>query len=282
MRQERARRSVGGEASGVTVKFYLDVYWLVNFVMDLLVLGLSARLLKLWPGCRRLAAGAAAGSFWACLLALVPAVNTVLFWIIGGGLMVFAAFDSWPASWKPSGFLRNGAEFFRRLTAVAGVSAAIGGVLAAAERTPRQWRLAALFSAAAGIWFGGKAVLGFMQERAELQKQCYQVILSYQGKQKQVEAFRDTGNRLYEPYGHQPVHVLSADACRDFCESVSQVIYIPYRSVGKAYGLMPGIRMDEMKVCQDGTVIQVWKQPWIAISREPVSPDNQYQLLLHE
>lgn len=265
----------------MSVILYLDVYMLVNFVMDLLVLCLAGRILRLWPGGVRLAAGALAGSLWACLMAVVPALRSPVFWGIGGAFMVLAAFGGWSVSELTTSFSRCGKAFLGRYLTVLGVSAAAGGVLAAAEKCPGQWRLPSLFLAAAGIWSGGRAVLGFLQSRAELQKQCYQVTLFYRGKEKQIQAFLDTGNRLYEPYSHQPVHVLSADACAGFCESLSQVIYIPYRSVGKSYGMMPGIRMERMKVYQDGQLVRVWERPWIGISREPVSPDHQYEMLLH-
>ncbi len=265
----------------MTVTLYLDVYFLVNFVMDLLVLCLASRILKLWPGVKRLAAGALAGSLWACLMAVVPAFRSVLFWGTGGAFMVLAAFGGWPVSELRSDFSRCGREFLRRFLAVLVVSMTAGGAFSVLERTPGQRRFASLLLAAAGIWFGGRAVLGFMQERAELQRQCYQVTLSYQGKERTLEAFLDTGNRLYEPYSHQPVHVLSACACTGFCEHLTQVIYIPYRSVGKSYGMMPGIRMDEMKVYQNGQLVKVWNRPWIGISREPVSPEHQYEMLLH-
>ena len=265
----------------MAVTLYLDVYWLVNFVMDLLVLCLAGRILKLWPGVLRLAAGALTGSLWACLMAVIPAFQSVLSWGIGGALMVLAAFGSWPVSELGFKWSRWGKEFLRRVLTVLAVSLTAGGFLEAMERIPGQQHLGSLLLAAAGFWFGGRAVLEFMKERAELQKQCYRVTLSYQGREKTVEAFLDTGNRLYEPYGHQPVHVLSASACTGFCERLHQVIYIPYRSVGKSRGMMPGIRMDEMKVYQDGQLIKVWNRPWIGISKEPVSPDGQYEMLLH-
>ena len=278
---DSVRSSAGGEAFSLSVILYLDVYMLVNFVMDLLILCLSGRILRLWPGGWRLAGGALAGSLWACLTVVVPALCSPLLLGSGGAFMVLTAFGGWSVSELINDFSKCGKEFLRRYLTVLLVSAAAGGVLAAAEKWPGQWRLLPLFLAAAGIWSGGRAVLGFLQNRAELQKQCYQVTLFYQGKEKQIQAFLDTGNRLYEPYSHQPVHVLSADACTGFCESLSQVIYIPYRSVGKAYGMMPGIRMERMKVYQDGQLVQVWERPWIGISRDPVSPDHQYEMLLH-
>ena len=104
---------------------------------------------------------------------------------------------------------------------------------------------------------------------------------TYQGKQKTVLALLDTGNQLYEPYGHQPVHILEKNAWPEFPEPVFKVIYIPFCSVGNEHGILPAVRMERMEVRQRGEKIRVLEHPWVAISETPLSVRHQYEMLLH-
>ena len=109
----------------------------------------------------------------------------------------------------------------------------------------------------------------------------YQVTLYYRGKQKKVTAFLDTGNRLKEPVTKRPVHILTYDEGRKICEKVPSFIYIPFSSIGTKMGMLPGIFLDSMTVEKDGRSVVIEK-PLVAIVRQPLSPDNAYQMLLNE
>ena len=66
----------------------------------------------------------------------------------------------------------------------------------------------------------------------------------------------DTGNQLYEPYGHQPVHILKKNAWPELPEPVFKVIYIPFCSVGNEHGILPAVRME-----RDGSAAAGEKNP---------------------
>lgn len=305
----------------MTVTLYLDVFFIVNFGMDVMLLYLVKRLLGLTlpagkPGrreaCRvssrvssqassnavrgaarravrqtaRLAAGAAVGAAWSCLAVFMPRIPAwaeIMFTGAGvGSAMVLAAFGPRP----PREFLRCLAGLWAVTALAGGMLAAVGDAVPAAwylagTRAVRQWSVLRLGLAAAGLFFAGRAVAGFWRERVRDRNRFYQVTLHYQGRVRTVTALWDTGNCLYEPYGHRPVHVITYDACRDLCEKVSRVIYIPFSSVGTGYGMLPGIQVDEMDVAQDGKIVQSYERPWLAVSREPLSPRHQYEMLLH-
>lgn len=287
----------GGEAQRVTVTFYLDVFFLINFMMDYLLLLLVRQILHLpVPGKSvtgkklrsylRISAAAAGGSLWACAAVLMPGMpgwlEWSLTWFLAGGIMIVVAFGR-----------KTVREFLRCLTALWLISVAAGGIFGllgdmvpaawylAGTGMVRQWSFAGVTCVAAGIFFGGRACAEYLRGRIQMQEQLYQVTLHYRGKTKTVRALRDTGNQLYEPYGHQPVHVITHEACIGLCERVSQVIYIPFRSVGTGYGMLPGIQVDEMDVSREGKLVKSYEKPWLAISREPLSPGHQYEMLLH-
>ena len=125
------------------------------------------------------------------------------------------------------------------------------------------------------------AAVVFLERRAVFCDNLYEVTLHDHGKQKTVRALRDTGNQLYEPYGHQPVHILEKRVCLEFCETASGVIYIPFSSVGTEAGLLPAVRMERMEIWKNEKQIRTLEQPWIAISETPLSPRHQYEMLLH-
>lgn len=281
----------------MTVTLYLDVFFIVNFMMDYLLLFLVGQMLHLTArekhvkrkklrGRLRMGAAAAFGGIWACMMVLLPGMpgwlELPLTWFAAGGAMVLLAFGKKPVR-----------ELARCMLALWLVSAAAGGVFClvgdmvpaawylAGTRAARQWSMAGAGCAAAGVFFGGRACVQYLREKIQMQDHLYQVTLRYRGRTKTVSALWDTGNRLYEPYGSQPVHVVTYGACRDLCERVSRVIYIPYRSVGTGYGMLPGIQVDEMDVSREGKLVRSYKKPWLAISREPLSPRHQYEMLLH-
>lgn len=287
----------GGEAPRVTVTFYLDVFFIINFVMDYLLLLLVKQILHLpTPGKSvqgkylrrylRLLMAAAAGGTWACVMVFLPGMpgwmEWGLTWFFAGSMMVLLAFGRKPFR-----------EFFRSLLALWLVSAAAGGVFGlvgdmvpaawylAGLRPAGQWQFPAAACVAAGIFFGGRACADYFREKTRMQEHLCQVTLHYRGNTKTVKALWDTGNQLYEPYGHQPVHVITYEACRGLCGQVSRVIYIPFRSVGTGYGMLPGIQVDEMDVVREGKLVKCYEKPWLAISREPLSSRHQYEMLLH-
>lgn len=266
---------------------YLDVFFLVNFLMDLFLLDLTKHFLRL--PCRkwRLALAAAGGAVFACFFTVLrfPYVYGILPALEGvgaAGAMVWAAFG------------RTGKkEFFQRVTVFFLAGCLLGGILAALPVRGNgsfyiknsagylQWRLLPLvlwgFCAYLGIELLGAALAIYKKRGMPL---C-QVTLEYHGRKKTVTALRDTGNQLFEPYCHQPVHVITERIGRDLCEKVDGVIYIPFQSIGTGYGLLPGIRIDAMTVMQEGGEARRYERPWVAVSTQPLSQGDQYEMLLH-
>lgn len=281
----------------MSVTLYLDMFFLVNLLMDLLLLHLVRLLLKLSAGRLRLAAAAGAGAACACILLLFqfwaelspenPGALQRLFRILAGDvgipvLMLVTAFGRVPFR-----------LLVRRLVLLWLAGAGMGGLLSAAEgwgaagwylsetMAARQWRLLPLLLWAAGIYFVLRALLEQAGKWRQEQEVLCQVTLFYRGRSQTVTALWDTGNHLYEPYGHQPVHVITEEACRRLCDTVSQVVYIPYRAVGTGYGLLPGIRIDGMDVSRRGRPPAHYERPWLAVSRGKLSAGQRYEMLLH-
>lgn len=270
----------------VTDTLYLDVYFFVNFAMDILLLGMVRKILKRPLSLRRLVLAGVTGALWACMCVFLPALpgwlEVGITWIIGGSLLIFLAFGRMEFS-----------EFGKTVCTLWLVSAAAGGLLTAfgdhmrigwyraGGMIPARRSVISLVCWMAGIYFGICACVTFVKAQIRERDNLYEVTLTYRGRKQQVTAFYDTGNQLYEPYGHEPVHIITYEACCRLCETISQVIYIPFRAVGTEWGMLPGIRVDEMEIAQGGKTVRRYERPWLAISKEPLSVGHRYEMLLH-
>lgn len=281
----------------VDITVYLDMFFLVNILMDLLLLNLVKHLMTLTGGSGRIAAAAAVGAVCSCLLLLIRFEMLSLPRMIGTGikLLWMAAGDvGVPALMMLTAFGRAPLPLFiRRMAVFWMISAGMGGILSLADQpglsgwclteveAVRQWRLLPLILWAAGTYLilrlVGERIRRWRQEREFF---C-RVTLFYRGHCQTVTALWDTGNHLYEPYGHQPVHVITDEACLRLCDTVSHVAYIPFQAVGTGYGLLPGIRIDSMDVVREGKPAAHYERPWLAVSKGPLSTDRSYEMLLH-
>ncbi len=302
------------EPADITI--YLDMFFLVNFLMDLLLLDLMKHFLKLPGKRRRLLAASLIGAAGSCAVLIVQIwllsgrisygdsggslyvaeagwrgwLQTAVFW----GLELAAGIVGMPAFMLLAAFGRKPARaFIRSLVVFDGLGALAGGILSLAEgpgtsgwylsgtAMARQWKLLPFLLWAGGMYFALRALEQRVRQwRQERELYC-QVKLFYRGRSQVVTALWDTGNHLYEPYGHQPVHVITEEACRRLCDTVNRVVFIPFQAVGTGHGLLPGIRIDGMEVFKNGQPFRHYDRPWLAISKGPLSFGQRYEMLLH-
>lgn len=284
----------------VGIRVYLDMFFLVNFLMDLLLLNLMKHFLKLSVGGRRIAAEAALGAGCVCILLclrlwmLTDMQAAELLLILAELLLILAEHVGAPALMILAAFGKPSISLLvKRLAVLWLLAAGMGGILSAADRPAaagwylpgtmavRQWKLMPLVLWAAGMYFALRAFGEQLGRWRQEQKTFCQVTLFYRGHCQTVTALWDTGNHLYEPYGHQPVHVITDEACRRLCDTVSQVVYIPFQAVGTGYGLLPGIRIDSMDVVRCGRPAAHYDRPWLAVCKGPLSVSRRYEMLLH-
>lgn len=237
--------------------------------MDAWLLWLEGRLLRQRSRWYRLAGAAALGAFAACLEVLLSdwltgrSVVFLIFSVVGALLMQTLAFGG-----------KSRRDFCRRLLVFGGLSFFFGGVGALLEGWLNDSGFFGQFFLS--LLLGG-ILLAAVEERRERKNLC-RVRLVWRGSSICLTGLRDTGNTLMTPEGRRPVHVVSADSVRDWSrQSMENILWIPFRSVGEEGSVLPAIQIDELwideTVCRPG--------PVIAFSRYPVSSDGRYQILLH-
>lgn len=261
----------GGEAQAEYMILYLDVYFLMNLLMDFLLLELAGHFLNRKGDARRClsAAAAAAGG---------TAIAAVLGWnylwqrcAIGTAeafLMARIAFGRGSAKEQ---LMRTLTLFLSGLLLGGGLELAVSCQPKVGTVLPGGVLLTMLI----------RAAFSWLRQYRNRQALYCRVHLEHCGRSTEVSAMLDTGNRLYEPYSHQPVHVITQEPVKQICSTVSELIYIPYSSVGRECGVLPAIRIDRMTVQRENEEPVAYDHPWLAISPHPLSPARRYEMLLH-
>lgn len=280
----------GQEVNAATeINLYIDVLFFINFTMDLLVLSIVRRMLKYRLIWWRIILGAALGAVWAVLAAafsLLPLwLEVGITYLVMSTLMVMTAF----CIRKPKEIVKAVAALYLTTALTAGIMYALYQHTKAGYYIEQILRgngrkaipLYRLIFLAAGAYFGIRYLLWWIPGLWKGRSNIFEVTMRYKGKEKKVTALLDTGNRLYEPVSRQAVHVVTYEAVREICETVTEVIYIPFGSVGKSSGIMPGIFLDEMEVRQ-GDEVKVIIRPLVAVCKKTLSMNGEYQMLLHD
>lgn len=260
---------------------YIDVVFAVNIVMDAVVLAILDRILSYGATKRRIWAGAAVGSLWACLVTLCPDMPAIIqglgTYVAAGSLMSVTAFR-----------LKGIREIARSVAGIYLVSVVLGGMLLMLYEHTRAGyyaRLAGPFlfwvcaagTAAAVCWGLSGHIKGMLEGLAGRRDLCRAILWS---GDRRVEALGliDTGNRLREPVSGHLVHVAEKGPMLSLTPSVKGVVYVPYQSVGGT-GLLPAVYIDRMEIRQQGKCF-VQEKPLIAVATQKLSPSGEYKILI--
>lgn len=279
----------GGEQEFVTYDLYADVIFFNNFVMDYLLLTTVRKVMRLKKRRWGTILASVLGALYALAVTVVPFGSSVLqaavTYLLMSGLMAWTAFPVKTAK----DLAKTAAGLYMAAAVMAGLFSLFhisGGpswylerLLLGKEAAPLPFFIYAVL--AAGSFFTACFLWESVKKTEKKNGHYISVVLFYQGREKELTAFLDTGNRLEDPYSHKPVSVISADCCSELFQTVSGVTYIPFHCVGKEKGFLPAVTADRMEMIKDGERITA-DRPIIAISKEALSLDGTYQMLLHE
>ena len=290
----------------MTQILYIDVLFLVNWMMDVVLLWLAGRLWRrricLW----RIGVSAAAGAVWSCLYTILGGQQSWLRlpgMILTAWLMIRLAYPG-----------RQVREWLRGILCLSVAALVLGGWchgIYEGTWLGRFWYLwmSGTEAEAMSVWLLAVAMLtgmaaislGLWYGKASANRQQIQeVTLRHQGKQISVMALWDSGNHLQDPYTGKGVHILQRQTMdvlwnkkdrlpgeheeQEFqrdglgkTESQPMVQLIPFRSLGGSHTLLPVVTLDQL-VLADGTILD---HPRIGISDQPLFEDQKAQMLLH-
>lgn len=273
----------------MTYNLYADVVFINNFAMDFFLLIILRRIMKLEKRKWGIFVASVLGAAYALAVTIYPLpfafIQFVSTYVLISGGMVWLAF---PIK-RARELLKAVAGLYLTVSIMGGLFNLLriqGGISWYGEQIFFRGGLGKIpffvYVMAAGGCFFMACFLWETVKTAELTNgHLYSVILYYKGKSQNMTAFMDTGNHLTEPFSRSPVSIISAESCGELFHTVSKIIYIPYSSVGKKDGVLPTVRADRMEIEKDGRKVTV-EEPYIAISKESLSGDGTYHMLLNE
>lgn len=267
-------------------EFYLDIYFLENLIMNYLVMDMTGRVLQLTPSRKRMLTAAVLGAMGACAVIVTPIHKNLLLNVIYG-------FGICPVMARTAFGKKKGAAAWNRNCAAYVVSMTLGCLWQFLRGTGLSFGLTISVG-----WLMALILIKLYRRSAGYVQYLYETELRRGEKSVHLISFLDSGNHLYQPGSQKPVHILDysqicallteaekseLDALLDFqrVESPSGVFcYIPYRALGNKRGMLPAIRLDEIRITR-GENVKNTKGILAAVSKEAVSSRGSYQMILH-
>lgn len=253
-------------------ELYVDVFFLVNFMMDFLLLLLVKKILKCSATHGNICLGSGIGSLLTCLVVILPVKSTalklILFHMVINISMIYIGLR-----------VHTLREIVR-----AWIALYIGGFLLGGVFTYFQQylKMGSLFFAVAvlsywvvqGIW---SFVICIQRVR---QTEC-DVTLYRNGQKCTLHALIDTGNSLSDPVTKQPVCIVEKRAVAEWLceEEVRGLRRIFFHSIGKDCGTLPVMKLEKMCIHNEK---ECWvMKPVIALCEEKISADSAYGMILN-
>lgn len=269
---------------------YLDVFFVINYIMDYILLRLTSIIVKKKAGTFRLCAGAAVGAIYS-VAALKPLVRHSIY------LTILNIIISFVMVWIAFGFVSKKSLIKNGIVLLV-VSFFMGGFLnylyystrvgivineAIHNRSPgvtnaRKFTVVTLLA-----YLMISLLVKFLRRYKMDEKRYYQIKLIFKGKAVIAEALYDTGNCLVEPVTGKMVHIAQGELIRQLLgrtEAQERMYIIPYQSVGVENGLLYGVRLDEMIIYKPEEEVHI-ESPVVGIYEGELSVNQKYKVILN-
>ncbi|MGN0345610.1 MAG: sigma-E processing peptidase SpoIIGA [Lachnospiraceae bacterium] len=246
------------------VTIYIDVLWLRTFFVELNV----CIFVNLWMKQAR----STVRILWMCALSVTM---EVLLFVVAGYGAVFAVGSPvlrvllLKVLFRPKSrgiFLRL---FLWSLTA----TVAVGGIMEICQEhlSERYWFAAGCVLCAIGVMIS----LLMEERRVQHDSNLYRVKLLHEEHVVEVIGLYDTGNRLIDPYVHEPVHILARSKAQMLRLKSANSRLIPFSAVGASNGLMEVWTIDGMEWAGGRREHVV-----IGIAEDTLFEEKDYRLIL--
>ncbi len=293
---------------------YLDVIWLLNFCFDLLLLLLTAFILKRQVKKRRYMLGALIGSSIVLLLftPFAMVVSHPLGKLLFSIFIVLATF----------GFQRF-RSFFQNLFAFYFVTFLMGGGMIGVHSflqtntviqdgllisqndgfgDPISWLF--VLTGFPAIWLFSKKRLGEVGTKKRQVDEQVLVEIHIHGETIRLKGLVDSGNQLYDPMTKTPVMIVQADQLTAICGEpfielmkqshpvevmqkiddqfplLDRLRLVPYRAVGHDHGFLLCLKPDTVFIYSKTHMIQPAKC-FVGLSLSGLSADQEFQSIIH-
>lgn len=255
---------------------YIDLFFLWNFWMNLLVLFLVRRIIKSYRTLWCLLA-AAIGAASACLgvVLYLHSAETICLFLMELGVVVLMnvfAFGAKNLLW----------HLFLFLT----VSSVVAGVfLYAVSLSGSTTELPAILFVSVTAFLGCFVLEKQSRIRWKEEHMKAKAVLEFGDRKLLATALMDTGNKLHDPFYHKPVILVDEKLvwemlvyCKENCPE--RLHFIPFHSVGRENGLLEGLTFDCVRIRWEN---KQWSFENViaAVTKESLYKGKEYQVIFN-
>lgn len=274
---------------GMQVTVYADMLFLVNWLMDYILLCAVAVMLRLKTEKKRLCGAAALGALWVCVTAIfsVPLwlEKTASLLLINSAMIRVAFKTTRKGDYVHAVFLLYaigllGGGVANLVYFHTGVGAYLKGMIHG-ETIGIASSVAVMISA--GAVCGVLRMIRSITDHESRLRCCYQACLFLGDNAVTLTAFLDTGNQLREPITGKAVHIAEKSKLAALEQRPEETVkmLIPFHAVGTEAGLLTALRIDRMELIRsDGRKITL-ERPLVGLYEGKLSSKEEYQMLLH-
>ncbi len=250
---------------------YLDVFFMINFLMDLLAAFTAGKLLRKKTKLARIIFAAFFGALYASItvaLKIVSIYYTIFVtYILTSSILTIILFGK--------GTIR---QILQRICMLYASVFLINGIVSFCFRITTSFFIMIGLS----ILILGIILMELWKNKGR-DREVVNVVLCYEKNKVSLKGLIDTGNSLKDPVTKNPVHVISARLGKELLNTYSVknkgFTYIPYRSVGKSNGLMPAMYIDTMEIYFEEKIMI--KHPLIGICKTDLSSNMHFQMIIN-
>lgn len=257
---------------------YLDILIFENLIVNLFLLHITARTIRIRVKFRYMLFAAILGSIYVITLIYTELrIFSILpFKIIAGAIIILIAF-------RKINILFN----FKALCIFILYSMLLAGICVFIQFNEGQdigysviinFSYKKLMISLMIIYMLIERIIVYIKERKNLNVLIYSVDIILNDSKKNVKAFLDTGNELREPATNLPVIIVEKSVFCDVNLSCYDKFFIPYKVVNGQGGNLEGFKPQCIKIREEKKLID--KEVIIAFCEGKLSEINDYQALL--
>lgn len=253
-------------------ELYVDVLFLVNFMMDYLLLLLIRKILKCSATHGRICFGAAVGAMLTCVVVILPIPYAIIKNILFHGFVNICMIQ---VGLK----VKTIPSFIKAIFLLYIGSFLMGGIL---EVFRPYVKIGSLFLFLAILSY--YLILGIWKFLSYLQRwNSYRVNveLCMGDTCHTVKGLLDTGNGLRDPLTGKPVSIVDKSTANKLLgkKDIKNIRYIPYKTIGSKENVLPCFQIDFLRI--SGERECVIEHPLIGICEEKFSSREEYEMILN-
>lgn len=247
------------EGGNIYYELYIDIFILVNFIMDYVILTCSKNILKCPVTQKDICLGAIVGALLTGLVVILPIPYSFVKFVLFHGPVNIVMI-------KTGLRIRQKRKFLKAYTILYICSFLAGGIFACLQQfLGESWMFLVIafvtYFLASGIW-------NYISKIKRCEDEECEVLLQNGKNEVRVRALIDTGNRLKDELTGKPVSIISKDIAMELGKEIvaKDIRYISYHTIGKRDGVMPVFLLERMCLYLGE---ELWvNKPLVAVSEE--------------